>query len=230
MPIQRFTDTSTPWGDNLINRWQVTLGADPWSSPGDSGTPWSSGGGMWEVSTPYGPGFRFVATPEMQVMSGGKMSLMADIDNLVQGVGYTEDWYGMVMLPSSGNRNGFPAFGDWNCLWEFRGQGDVWNQFGVDGLQNKLYVRTYDASRNSVRKALSPSTIQLDHWYSFRWRIKWSKGSDGLVQFWLDGLKIADWTGPNLASGDKNRPDLQFGFYSGATLTNEAWYAGIRKA
>ncbi len=57
---------------------------------------------MWEVRTPFGRGFKFVATPEMSVASGGKISEMADIDNLVQGEGHTETWSGLVMFPKAG--------------------------------------------------------------------------------------------------------------------------------
>jgi hypothetical protein len=112
--IDSFDDTSTPWGKNLINRWRVPLGSDPWSRPGDSGTPWPSGGGIWQVSTPHGPGFRMVVTDEMRVVSGGKLAFLADIGHLVGPVGSTEDWSGTVVFPAAGNPHGFPRkYLDW---------------------------------------------------------------------------------------------------------------------
>ena len=67
-PLDEFTDfANAAFRGTLINRWQVPLGSNPWSEPYDTGTPWSSGGGMWEVKTRYGPGFRFVVTDDMRV-------------------------------------------------------------------------------------------------------------------------------------------------------------------
>ncbi len=224
--IDSFDDTTTPWTKNLINRWQP-VGGDHWSGPTDSGTPWSSSGGTWQVSTPQGPGFKMVVTPEMTVPSGGKTALIADIDHLVQGEGYTEDWSGMVMFPAAGNPNGFPRnYPDWGLFWEFHSQLGVPAQMGIDTTEapyrNHIYVKSMG------RKQLAPSALEYDRWYSWRILVKWSSGSDGLFEWWLDGVKLASWTGPNLAGGES--PYLQFGFYGSPELRNEVWHAQIRRA
>jgi hypothetical protein len=228
--LDEFDDfANSAFGDTLINRWQVPLGDNPWSSPGDTGTPWPSGGGLWEVATPQGPGFKFVVTSEMQVASGGKMGLIADIDHLTL-VGQTEDWSGMFMLPSSGN-TGFPPYGGWNCLWQWHmsNTGTTYHQLGVDALQNKLYVRSYDPTGGyqNTQVATAAAPLQLDHWYTFRIQVKWSSGADGFFRAWIDGTQLADWPGPTIPAGEK--PYLQFGFYSAAQFTNEVWYAKLRK-
>jgi len=182
---------------------------------------------MWETATPHGPGFKIVATPEMTVPSGGKMGLIADIDHLVQGVGYTEDWSGMLMLPAGGNPNGFPRnLPDWGVLLEFHSQNEVPAHIGIDTTdvpyRNHLYIKSMN------RKATAPAEIVYDKWYSWRIVVKWSYGSDGLFECWLDGQKIGSWTGPTLASGET--PYLQFGFYSADSLRNEAWHARVTKS
>jgi Polysaccharide lyase len=218
------------FGDTLINRWKVPLGEDPWSAPDEVGEPWASGGGVFEVLTPRGRGFRFVVTPEMQVATGGKVAQIGDIDHLVMGLGYTEVWSGAVMLPAAGNRNGLPrGYRDWGCLLEFgTGGSKVHTQFGIDSVARKLYFRALDPEKHGTRRALAPSKLVYDKWYAFRLRIKWSYGSDGLAQFWLDGRMLANWKGATLNPGEQ--PYLQFGFYSGAQYRNEVWWSRLQRS
>jgi Polysaccharide lyase len=228
--IDSFDDTSTPWGKNLINRWRVPLGSDPWSAPGDSGTPWPSGGGIWQVSTPHGPGFRMVVTDEMKVLSGGKRAEIADIGHLVGPVGSTEDWSGKAMFPAAGNPNGFPRkYPDWGVFLEFHSNRGVPVGMGID-TTNAPYRNTIWFSSHPFggpkRKALAPAALVYGHWYSWRVQLKWSSGSDGFVKWWLDGQLRADWTGPTLAASEV--PYLQFGFYSAAQLRNEVIHAALR--
>jgi hypothetical protein len=228
--IDSFDDTTTPWGKNLINRWRVPFGSDPWSAPGDTGTPWPSGGGIWQVSTPYGPGFRMVATDEMKVLSGGKKAEIADIGHLVGPVGATEDWSGKVMFPAAGNPNGFPRnYPDWGVFFDFHSNLGVPLQMGIDTTdapyRNTIYLGANVGETR--RKALAPAALVYGRWYSWRIQLKWSSGSDGFVKWWLDGQPLADWTGRTLAAAEV--PYLQFGFYSAAQLHNEVVQAAVRK-
>jgi Polysaccharide lyase len=228
--IDSFDDTTTPWGKNLINRWRVPFGSDPWSAPGDTGTPWPSGGGIWQVSTPYGPGFRMVATDEMKVLSGGKKAEIADIGHLVGPVGATEDWSGKVMFPAAGNPNGFPRnYPDWGVFFDFHSNLGVPLQMGIDTTdapyRNTIYLGANVGETR--RKALAPAALVYGRWYSWRIQLKWSSGSDGFVKWWLDGQPLADWTGRTLAAAEV--PYLQFGFYSAAQLHNEVVQAALRK-
>jgi hypothetical protein len=229
--IDSFDDTSTPWGKNLINRWRVPLGSDPWSRPGDNGTPWPSGGGIWQVSTPHGSGFRMVVTDEMKVLSGGKRAEIADIGHLVGPVGATEDWSGKVMFPAAGNPNGFPRkYPDWGVFFQFHSNRGGPLAMGVDTTdaphRNTIWFSSHPFGRPK-RKALAPAALVYGRWYSWRIQLKWSSGSDGFVKWWLDGRLLADWTGPTLATGEV--PYLQFGFYSAAQLRNEVVHAALRK-
>ena len=226
--ISGFGDTATPWGRNLINRWQIAPGDDPWSAPSDVGTPWPSGGGIWQIRTPFGPGFRFIATSEMTVASGGKKSEIADIGNLVEGEGHTETWSGMVMFPKAGNPTGFPREPDWNVFFDFHSNYGVPLQMGIDTGENRshIYLRSlpYNEQR---RKARSRSRLVFDRWYSWRITLKWSSGSDGFLKWWLNDRLLADWTGPTLAQDEV--PYLQFGFYSEERFHNEVVQAALRK-
>ena len=229
--IDSFDDTSTPWGRNLINRWRVPLGSDPWSAPRDTGMPWPSGGGIWEVSTPHGRGFRMVVTDEMRVASGGKRAEIADIGHLVGPVGSTEDWSGKAMFPAAGNPNGFPRnYPDWGVFFQFHSNRGGPLAMGIDTTtaprRNTIWFSSHPFG-SPKRKALAPAALVYGRWYSWRIRLKWSSGSDGFVKWWLDGRLLADWTGPTLATGEV--PYLQFGFYSAAQLRNEVVHAALRK-
>jgi hypothetical protein len=228
--IDSFDDTSTPWGKNLINRWRVPLGSDPWSRTGDSGTPWPSGGGIWQVSTPHGPGFRMVVTDEMRVVSGGKLAFLADIGHLVGPVGSTEDWSGTVVFPAAGNPHGFPRkYLDWgvssNSTGPRRpgGDGDRYHQ--RSSPQHDLVQ--FAPLRRAQAEGARPGRLVYGRWYSWRIHLKWSSGSDGFVKWWLDERLRADWSGPTLAAGEV--PYLQFGFYSAALLHDEVFHAALRK-
>jgi hypothetical protein len=216
----------------LINRWNVPLGMSRWSTPDESGERWSSGGGVWEMTTRHGPGFKFVATDEMMTTPGAKSAQIADMDHLVDQdayLGTVTALSGKFMLPRVGNPDGFPPLHDWNVLWEFGPGLPSNNQFGIDGVAGKLYVRSYAPDRpHNRRRALAPRRIQFDHWYDWRWQLKWSTGTDGFVDFWLDGKRIVHWTGPTVPH-EAEEPWIQFGFYSGTQKPrNEVRWARLR--
>ena len=70
--IDHIRDLRTPWGGVTLNRYrpfaQTGEEAEAWQPAGATSPPferWASGGGIWEVATRYGPGFKMVCTPEM---------------------------------------------------------------------------------------------------------------------------------------------------------------------
>lgn len=186
---------------------------------------------MWQVSTPYGPGFRMSVTDEMKVLSGGKRAEIADIGHLVGPVGSTEDWSGKAMFPAAGNPNGFPRnYPDWGVFFQFHSNLGVPVGMGIDTTngpyRNTIWFSSHP-SGGPKRKALAPAALVYDRWYSWRILLKWSSGSDGFIKWWLNGQLRADWTGPTLAPGEV--PYLQFGFYSAARLRNEVVHSALRK-
>ncbi len=230
--LNRFADFGNgKFAGTFINRWRVPS-AERWTGLSDSGEPWPSGGGIWEVATPYGPGFRFVTTDEMTTYPGAKSAQVVDIDHLVDQdsyLGTVTTASGKFLLPRAGNPDGFPPFRDFNALWEFGPGIASNNQFGIDAAAHRLYVRSYAAGLpNNRRKALAPGRIRFDHWYDWRWQIKWSTGPDGFVNFWLDRRQIVSWLGPTIPEG-LEPPWIQFGFYGGTQKhRNEVWWARLR--
>jgi hypothetical protein len=172
-----------------------------------------------------------VATDEMKVLSGGKKAEVADIGHLVGPMGVTQDYSGKLMLPAAGNPNGFPlGYSDWGVLFQFHGSANPTpQQIGIDTSvsPSRLYFRS--AVNGGInQKVRDPAAVQYDHWYSWRIQVKWSLGSDGFINFWLDDQRLAAWTGPTVHAGE-GVPYLQFGFYSGAQFRNEVIHAALRK-
>jgi Polysaccharide lyase len=44
-------------------------------------------------------------------------------------------------------------------------------------------------------------TVQFDVWYDFVYHVRWSSGSDGYFQTWLDGKQVMNYGGPTLYTG-----------------------------
>jgi chitodextrinase len=206
-----------------------------WTVLGYVGHPWDDGSGVFELSTPHGPGFRIVQNEDVPRGSGALVG-MADVDHFVDQQNYlgtVTDFSGMVMFPRSGNPNGFPQYGDWNLLWEFTQNHGTDNAFGVDALAPggpTLYATTFNPSNPGTdRKARASSPIEYDRWYSWRWQVKWSSGSDGYSNFWVDGQQIAAFTGQTVNPG-LGPPYIEWGFYGGYSPgRNEIQYAAVRK-
>jgi hypothetical protein len=244
--IERFTDLSTPWKCwgvarrvVTMNRVRPTSACNIWqpgelSVMGSLAVPWASGGGIWEVGTPHGPGFKVVATPEMTSPWGGKLAWLVDVDHLTpwtRFLGTTEDWSGKFMLPSTGNPNGFPK--DWHAgvLWEHHTETETGHHIAIDGSTprgSRIRVGVHNAAANNYRFSWANAPIVLGHWYSWRLKIKWSTGSDGFVEGWLDGKRLVNFSGPTIKVGE--HPKLQFGYYATRQLRNEVWHAAIRKS
>ena len=223
------------WTDTFLNRWKVPP-SKTWTPYGYVGERWADGSGIFERTTRYGPGFRFVQNEAVPRGSGSGV-MIADVDHILDQQAYlgtVTDISGNAMFPRSGNPRGFPPFGDWNVLFEFTQSDAVYNLFGVDAFVRggpRFYVRSFDAgspgNRNG-RKARSRFTVKFDRWYHWQWQIKWSQGSDGFVNFWVNGQRIAAWTGPTLPAGD-DPPYLEFGWYGGYDpARNEVRYAALR--
>lgn len=187
-----------------------------------------------EITTPYGPGFRF---NHSHTGGSGNGVQLQDWDHFVKRdgshLGTTNEFTGRFMFPSEGNPDGFADFWDFNVLWEY-GPGHTWNnQFGINGVLNKIYVRSYKSGvPDSRQKAEQSGTVQYDHWYRFVWRVKWSEGSDGAVFFKLDDEVVANWTGPTQPPGN-TPPWIQWGYYTDLSVGNISGniieYAQLRK-
>jgi hypothetical protein len=169
-----------------------------------------------------------VATPEMEVASGGKKAEINDTGHLVMagGLGSSEEWSGKFMFPKAGNPDGFVRdLPDWGTIFNLHASmtTDVL-RMGID--TSKAPTIFFSRSGPTAQKQLARRKIVYDKWYGWRAVIKWSTGSDGRLQWWLDGQRLVDWSGPTILAGDSVY--LQFGFYDAAQLRNEVWHAGLK--
>jgi Polysaccharide lyase len=236
----------TPWGKN---RWLAykPAGTEEFFGCNASSPPnavWPSGGGSFEVATPRGPGFRFVVTPEMHPARepNTKRADLFDYASAAPGhpgpIGTTDDYTGYMMFPSG--QDSFPRnYCCWNVLFEFKATGGPGGSrsgeyvpvgVGIDTtnvpFRNHIYV-SQNYPTNHARRALGPSAIVHNHWYSWRLRIHWSGGADGFVQMWLDGVQIANWPGATIGPNDTGHRS-QMTFYGPPVGRNEVVFGGIR--
>lgn len=236
MALERFSDfKDTVWTETFLNRWRVPPSKN-WTGLGYVGERWPDGSGIFEQRTPYGLGFRFVQNEEVSRGSGAGV-MIADVDHILDQQNYlgtVTDLSGKVMFPKAGNPRRFPRFGDWNVLWEFSQSDAVYNLFGIDAVVHagpRFYVRSFDAANpenRNGRKARSRFPVRFDHWYTWRWQIRWSDGGDGFVNFWVNGQRIAAWTGPTLPP-NSDAPYIELGWYGGFEPgRNEVRFAALR--
>lgn len=120
--------------------------------------------------------------------------------------GYTttsEVWYGYSTY-----------FQNWNA---FSGGEHVvqWhpnNSTGSAELSLQTAANKFDVVRSingaNSRQTGTLKTIVPNKWYDFVWHIKWSTGSTGLIELWIDGAKYYSYTGKNMSS---SIPYFKFG-------------------
>lgn len=230
--IQTFADiVSNSWGQPYVNRWYTT--GNSYQPPPSSGN-WPSIGGeaITQISTPQGPGFRFRINGEMRAFSAGAMAVMLHDQNHyiphTNFLGRTQELQFKIMFPSSANGATFwnTGYDDFNALMECVGDSNVSNQIGINA-SGRFYCRSYGHIQSG--KAVGPQ-IQRDVWYTHRWIKKWSWGADGLTQWYVNGVKYADWPGASLQP-NTNINSFMFGFYTypfAAQATTEIHYAGMK--
>jgi hypothetical protein len=167
----------------------------------------------------------------MEVASGGKKAEIADIGHLVlrHGMGSTQEFQGHFMFPSAGNTSGFVRnYPDWSTFWNLHGTTttDI-AHMGINTTDapftNNIF---FSRSGPTVDKVTAAANVVYDQWYSYRVSVKYSTTSDGLLQFWLDGVQLADWPGATVPVGDN--PYLQYGFYADIFFSNEVRHGGMK--
>jgi hypothetical protein len=246
-----FTDFYCQWGYSssdhngqiFQNRWNLGSG---WGlqTLSDPQTPWPSIGGpaITEVNDSAGrPGFRFRCNPEMVASSGGKKVEIYEAGgnpygaSMVRGAPYTDEISFYVLFPASGNQNGWPMYSDFNVFWQ-HDTGTI-SGFGIDTDPAHNPPRFYCGllranNANPPGGRLQPSWfVQTDITYHFRFVVKWATDNTGTWQWWIQRpsdpteIQYMNYSGITQSS---NRPNTEFGFYSGATLNNEVIISDVR--
>lgn len=97
-------------------------------------------------------------------------------------------------------------FQDWNA---FSGGEHVvqWHPNSSSGsaeLSLQTAANKFDVVRSingtNYRQQSGLKTIVSNKWYDFVWHIKWSTGSSGLIELWIDGEKYYTFTGRTMSS------------------------------
>jgi hypothetical protein len=187
------------------------------------------------ISTPYGPGVRYVsntADPEPWCCQI-KATMAKDNDHVI--IGHTYDWTFRLMLPSSGNPDGFPQNWTAGVLFESAhtsnasGHGISLATLGTPGADPRGVFRYFiwigpGFCCQSYDFVTETEIIEKDRWYKFRFQVRYSTGNDGFLRIWRDDvLKVERLNFPTV---EPNYGGLspQVGYYSGDMLNNEVQF------
>ncbi len=118
--------------------------------------------------------------------------------------------YRSELVPSNLSDNGDMWYG-YNVYYQTLGQGGgghsvQWHPGNSTGSAT-LGLYTDYGKFNVVRSLAGGNYYQngskaivLNKWYSLVWHIKWSTGSDGLIELWIDGEKYYSYSGKTMES------------------------------
>ena len=157
-------------------------------------------------------GLRLHTEPGDNSVSGSNLHERADLalpQDASRGYEGTESWWAhSVLFPSD---YVIPPSGAWNVIFNFH---DTRNQGGQANFQlfagsGGLTFRghggpniVYDgAVGNQYSYGANIGPIVKNVWYDFVYHVKWSSGSDGYIQAWVNGVLKLDHRGPTLYSG-----------------------------
>jgi hypothetical protein len=113
-----------------------------------------------------------------------------------------EAWWGhSILFP---NEYLFSATSGLSVVMDFHHTGSTGQaNFHVDSSRwdGQLRFRGYGGSQdqNVYEKVIGP--VVKNQWYDFVYHVRWSSGSDGFMQAWVNGKKMLDHQGPTLYSG-----------------------------
>ena len=123
--------------------------------------------------------------------------------------GQEEWWADSVMFPPSYVMPPQSVGWNWGVVFDFHHTGSTGQpNFEIASIPTGLELNVAggptivnlptDPGYFSV--ALGPVTPNV--WYNFMYHVKWSSGSDGLFQVWLNGQQVMNYSGPNLYVGE----------------------------
>ena len=149
-------------------------------------------------------------------------------------------WYGWSTYFPGPSQDWWHRGGGWNDITQFFSTDNVSSQMsiGIDATRRRSAV-IYTQGMPFRRKRLL-ATLRYDHWYHFLVHARWSTGSNGYVEMWLDRKKVVPRVyGATLrnqnspASSDFTGPGMYVsqGIYRGAyRSTNTVIHDGFRRA
>jgi hypothetical protein len=149
-------------------------------------------------------------------------------------------WYGWWTYFPGPSQDWWHRGGDWNDITQFSSTDNVPSQMaiGIDAADYRspaIYAEGMPFARKRILTGL-----RYDHWFHFLVHARWSTGSNGYVEMWLDGRKVVprvhgatlrDQHSP--ASSDLTSPGMYLsqGIYRGAyRSTNTVIHDGFCRA
>jgi chitodextrinase len=103
-------------------------------------------------------------------------------------------WHMYVVADFHNIGNTAPESGQANFHINFEPQADL-TKPGV------LVFRGYGGTPNSAPYKATIGTVSKNVWYDFVYHVKWSSGSDGYFDAWVNGVKKLSYRGPTLYAG-----------------------------
>lgn len=122
--------------------------------------------------------------------------------------GQEEWWAHSLMFPNDYVVPPAGAIWNWGIVFDFHHTGQLGQpNFQIASLPTglQLWVSGGPTIVNSPGDpgfySVSIGTVQKNVWYDFMYHVKWSAGSDGFFQAWLNGQQVMSFNGPTLYSG-----------------------------
>lgn len=149
-------------------------------------------------------------------------------------------WYGWWTYFPGPSQNWWHRGGDWNDITQFFSTDNVPSQLaiGIDAADYRSPV-IYAEGMPFARKRIL-GRLRYNHWFHFLAHARWSTGSSGYMEIWLDGRKVVPRVhGATLrnqhspASADLTSPGMYLsqGIYRGAyRSTNTVIHDGFCRA
>jgi hypothetical protein len=171
------------------------------------------------VSTSFGPGFQFVAsdTTDVALWDSAMKAVLAKANPADVAMNTTQQWDFYVYLPSQ------EIVTSWNggVLWEFHtpstssGHNIALDNTGRGPGGAPSFRFEYETVGGAnYAYAFNWAALTFNAWHHFTIKVRWSLGSDGFYQAFLDGTGYQNFTGPTVYAADNGTPFLQFGFYA----------------
>src|SRR5436190_3714905 len=123
--------------------------------------------------------------------------------------GQDEWWAHSLMFPPSYVAPPAGAVWTWGALFDFHnsaaggGQPNFMVYATPTGLELHMAggATTVNRPTDPGYYSIAIGPIAKNVWYDFVYHVKWSSGSDGLFQAWLNGRQVMNYSGPNLYVG-----------------------------
>lgn len=119
-----------------------------------------------------------------------------------------EEWWAHSLMFPGGYVIPLPQLLVWNwgVVFDFHHTGSSGQaNFEIVSLPTGLELwvaggpNVVNAAGGSYRVPLG--SVQFNVWYDFVYHVRWSSGSDGYFQAWLDGKQVMSYVGPTLYAG-----------------------------